>query len=92
MARKTLAIIQLLIFMAEETYQKVVLYLLATINKAAMNIMEHVSLLYVGASFWYITRSGIGGSSGNTMSNFLRSHHTDFQSGCTSLSFLFYTF
>jgi hypothetical protein len=66
--------------------------LLAIINKAAMNIMEHVSLLYVGASFWYITRSGIGGSSGNTMSNFLRSHHTDFQSGCTSLSFLFYTF
>lgn len=41
MARKTLAIIQLLIFMAEETYQKVVLYLLATINKAAMSHGYH---------------------------------------------------
>ena len=32
--------------------------LLAIINKAAMNIMEHVSLLYVGASFGYMPRSG----------------------------------
>jgi len=46
--------------------------LLAIINKAAMNIVEHVSLLYVGASFGYMPRSGIGGSSGSTMSNFLR--------------------
>ena len=78
MARKTLAIIQLLIFMAEETYQKVVLYLLATINKAAMNIMEHVSLLYCGTSFGYKPMNGIAGSSGSTMSNFLRNHQTDF--------------
>jgi len=33
--------------------------LLAIINKAAMNIVEHVSLLYVGASFGYMPRSGI---------------------------------
>jgi hypothetical protein len=49
--------------------------LLAIINKAAMNIVEHVSFLYIGTSFGYMARSGIAGSSGNT----------DFQSGCTSL-------
>jgi hypothetical protein len=31
-----------------------------------------MSLLYVGASSGYMPRSGIAGSSGNTMSNFLR--------------------
>jgi hypothetical protein len=50
-----------------------------------MNIVEHMSLLHVGVSSGYIPRSGIAGSSGNTMSNFLRNHQTDFQSGCTSL-------
>jgi len=59
--------------------------LLAIINKAAMNIVEHVSLLYVGASFGCMPRSGIAGSSGSTMSNLLRNLQTDFQSGCTSL-------
>ena len=59
--------------------------LLAIINKAAMNIVEHVSLLHVGASSGYMPRSGIAGSSSSTMSNFLRNHQTDFQSGCTSL-------
>jgi hypothetical protein len=59
--------------------------LLAIINKAAMNIVEHVSLLYVGASFGYMPRSDIDGSSGNTMSNFLRNRQTGFQNNCTSL-------
>jgi hypothetical protein len=59
--------------------------LLAIINKAAMNIVEHVSLLQVGASSGHMPRKGIAGSSGSTMSNFLRNGQTDFQSGCTSL-------
>jgi hypothetical protein len=60
-------------------------YLLAIINRAAMNIVEHVSLLHVGTSSGYMPRSGIAGFSGNTMSNFLRSCQTDFQWGCISL-------
>jgi hypothetical protein len=52
-----------------------------------MNIAEHVSLLQVGASSGYMSMSGIAGSYGRTMSNFLRNRQTDFQSGCTSLQF-----
>jgi hypothetical protein len=45
--------------------------LLAIINMAAMNIVEHVSLLQVGASSSYMPRSGIiAGSSSSTMPNF----------------------
>jgi hypothetical protein len=50
-----------------------------------MNIVEHVSFLLVGTSSGYMSRRGIAGSSGSTMSNFLRNHQTDFQSDCTSL-------
>ena len=66
-------------------YIKKILQLLAIINKAGMNMVEHVSLLYVGMSFGYIHRSGVGGSSGSTISNLLRNFKTDIQSGCTSL-------
>ena len=38
-----------------------------------MNIVEHVSWQYVRASFRYMSRSGIAGSSVSTMSNFLMS-------------------
>ena len=41
-------------------------------NQVAINIVEHVPLWYDGASFGYIPRSGIAGSSCNTTSNFLR--------------------
>ena len=54
--------------------------LLDIINKAAINMVEHVSLLQVGASSGNIPRSSIAGSSGSTMSNFLRNHQSDFQS------------
>ena len=37
--------------------------LLAIIHKAAMNIVEHVSLLPVGTSSGYMPRRGIAGSS-----------------------------
>jgi hypothetical protein len=42
-------------------------------------------LSHVGASSGYIPRSGIAGSSGSTISNFLRTHQTDFQSGFNRL-------
>jgi hypothetical protein len=42
-----------------------------------MNIVEHVSLLYVGESFGYVPRSDIAASSGSTISNFLRKFQED---------------
>jgi hypothetical protein len=50
-----------------------------------MNILEHVSFLPVGTSSGYMPRSGIAGSSGSAMSNFLSNCQTNFQSACTSL-------
>jgi hypothetical protein len=52
---------------------------------AAMNIVEYMSLLHVGASSGYMPRRGIAESSGGAMSNFLRNNQTDLQSGCTNL-------
>ena len=51
--------------------------LLAIINKATMKIVEHVSLLHIGASSGNMSRSGIPGTSCNTMSNFLRKCQTE---------------
>ena len=45
--------------------------LLAIINKAAMNRVEHVSFIPVGTSSGYMPRIGIAGSSGITMTNYL---------------------
>lgn len=59
--------------------------LLAITNKAAMNIGKYVSYWYGGTSFGFIPRSGISGSSGRAISNSLKNHQIDFQSGCTSL-------
>jgi hypothetical protein len=59
--------------------------ILAIINKAAMNIVEHVSFLPVGTSSGYMPRRGNVGSSGSTMFNFLRNHQTGLESGCIGL-------
>ena len=61
--------------------------ILAIINKAAMNILEHVSLLHVGASSGYMPRSGVGGSPVSIMPNFLRYHQINIQNDITSLQF-----
>ena len=58
--------------------------LLNIINKAAMNIVEHVSLLHVGTSSGYMHRSGIARSLGIIMSNYLRNCQTGFQISCTN--------
>jgi hypothetical protein len=52
----------------------------AIISKAAMNTVEHVTLLPVGTSSGYMPRRGIAGSTGSTTSSFLRNRQTDFQS------------
>jgi hypothetical protein len=57
---------------------------LTTINKTDMNIVDHVTLLHVGASSGYMSRSGIAGSSSNPLSNFLRNRQSDFQRSCTN--------
>ena len=67
------------------SFQMCSFQLLTSINKAAMNIVEHLPLLHVGTSSRYMPRRGIAGSSGSIISNFLRNLQTDFQSGCTSL-------
>jgi hypothetical protein len=50
-----------------------------------MNIVEHVPLWHGGAFFGYIPKSDIAGSSGRSISNFLRNLQINIQSGCTSL-------
>jgi hypothetical protein len=50
-----------------------------------MNIVGHMPLLYVGASFGCMTSHGVAGSSGRTISNLLKNNQIDFESGCTSL-------
>ena len=61
------------------------LQLLAITDKAAVNIVEHVPLWYGRASFGYMPKSVIAGSSGKSIPSFLRNLQIDFQNGCTSL-------
>ena len=62
--------------------------LLAVTNKATMNVVEDMSLWYGGVLFGYMPKSGIAGSSGRTISSFLRNLQIGFQSGSTSLQSL----
>ena len=50
---------------------------LSIINKSAISLREHVSLLYDEASFGYMPRSGIVVSSCSTISKFQRKHQSD---------------
>jgi hypothetical protein len=60
---------------------------LAIINKAAMDIMGHLSFWYGDTSFVYMLRSNIAECSGRNIPNFLRNLQTDFPSDCKSLQF-----
>ena len=59
--------------------------LLAITNKDANNIVEYILLWYVGASFEYMPKSSIVGTSGRVISSVLRNHQILFQSAYTSL-------
>ena len=59
--------------------------ILAFMNNAVMNTVEQMSLWYECVSFGYIPKRGTAASLSRLIPNFLRNHHTHFQSEYTSL-------
>ena len=61
-------------------------HILVIMNSTVLNICVQISVLTsVFNSLGYISRSGIAGSYGNTLLNFLRNCQSIFLSGCTIL-------
>jgi hypothetical protein len=53
-------------------------HLLAITNKSAMNIVEHLPLWHTGATFGYISKNSIVGSSSRSSSHFVGNLQLDF--------------